>query len=78
LIDSGSDPESHAGRQSDTYGGWYLELRRGEWYTAWRSGQIRIGIVEEQCFNLQATKGGGTHSLYGFLHITLVAYGIKL
>jgi len=27
-IDSGSDPESEAGRPSDGYGGWCLELRR--------------------------------------------------
>ena len=29
LIGSGSDPESQAGRQSDGYGGWCLELRPG-------------------------------------------------
>jgi len=26
---SGSEPESQAGRQTDGYGGWCLELRRG-------------------------------------------------
>src|SRR6218665_502191 len=31
-IGSGQDPESHAGRQSDGYGGWCLELRRGGRY----------------------------------------------
>src|SRR6218665_1106620 len=29
LIGRGSDSESQAGRQSDGYGGWCLELRRG-------------------------------------------------
>ena len=29
LIGSGQDPESQVGRQSDGYGGWCLELRRG-------------------------------------------------
>src|SRR6218665_1340856 len=29
LIGSGQNPESQAGRQSDGYGGWCLELRRG-------------------------------------------------
>ena len=28
-IGSGSDPESQAGRQSEGFGGWCLELRRG-------------------------------------------------
>src|SRR6218665_1709286 len=28
-IGGGSDPERQAGRQSDGYGGWCLELRRG-------------------------------------------------
>src|SRR6218665_179989 len=28
-LDSGQNPESQAGRQSDGYGGWCLELRRG-------------------------------------------------
>ena len=28
-IGSGQDPESQAGRQSDGYGGWSLELKRG-------------------------------------------------
>src|SRR6218665_3749511 len=32
LIGSGQDPESQAGRQSDRYGGWCLELRRGGRY----------------------------------------------
>ena len=31
-IGSGQDPESQAGRQSDGYGGWCLELRRGGRY----------------------------------------------
>src|SRR6218665_2415202 len=31
-IGSGQDPESHAGRQLDGYGGWCLELRRGGRY----------------------------------------------
>ena len=31
-IGSGQDPESQAGRQSDGYGEWYLELRRGGRY----------------------------------------------
>ena len=31
-IGSGHDPESQAGRQSDGYGGWCLELRRGGRY----------------------------------------------
>src|SRR6218665_475096 len=32
LIGNGQDPESQAGRQSDGYGGWYLELGRGGRY----------------------------------------------
>jgi len=28
-IGSGQDPENQAGRQSDGYGGWRLELKRG-------------------------------------------------
>ena len=31
-LGSSQDPESQAGRQSDGYGGWCLELRRGERY----------------------------------------------
>src|SRR6218665_951967 len=31
-IGNGSDPENQAGRQSDGYGGWCLELRRGGRY----------------------------------------------
>jgi len=31
-IGSRSNPESQAGRQSDGYGGWCLELRRGGKY----------------------------------------------
>jgi len=31
-IGSGQDPESHAGRQSDSYGGWCMELRWGGRY----------------------------------------------
>src|SRR6218665_2336910 len=46
---SGSDSESQASRHSDDYGGWCLELRRGGRHTG-RTGQIRIGFVEEQCF----------------------------
>ena len=36
------------GRQSDGYGGWCLELRRGREQR--RRGQVRIGFVAEQCF----------------------------
>ena len=40
-IGSGQDPESQAGRQSDGYGGWCLELRRGGRYRV-VSGKISI------------------------------------
>ena len=39
-------PESQAGRQSDGYDGWCLELR----WEGGRRGQVRLGFVEEQCF----------------------------
>ena len=41
-IGSGSDPESQAGRQSDGYGGWCSELRRGGRYREKRTNQERI------------------------------------
>ena len=47
-IDNESDPESQAGRQSDGYDGWCLELRREGGIR--RRGWFRIGFVEEQCF----------------------------
>src|SRR6218665_1818811 len=49
-IGSGSDLESQAGRQSDGYGEWCLELRR-EGGREKRMNQDRI--VEEQCFKLR-------------------------
>jgi len=36
-IGSGQDPESQTGRQSDGYGGWCLELRRGGRYESYHS-----------------------------------------
>ena len=40
-IGSGQDPESQAARQSDGYGGWCLELRRGGRY----GGMLVVAVV---------------------------------
>jgi len=48
---SGSNPESQAGRQSNGYGGWYFGVETGT--EVGRRGQIRIGFVEEQGFQLE-------------------------
>src|SRR6218665_2431353 len=43
-LGSGQDPESQAGRQSDGYGGWCLELRRGGRYEEDdKSSNVRAG-----------------------------------
>ena len=39
---SGQDPESQAGKQSDGYGGWGLELRRRQGRMGKRMNQFRI------------------------------------
>src|SRR6218665_3423319 len=49
-IGSRQGPQSQAGRQSDGYGGWCLELRRGGRYGEDDESRFRIGFAKEQCF----------------------------
>ena len=46
-ISSDQDPESKGGRQSDGYGGWCLELRRGEVWGRRSFINIWDAIVED-------------------------------
>src|SRR6218665_876190 len=73
LIGSDKDPESQAGRQSDGYGGWCLELRWGG-----RDGEDdESGFAKEQCFQFGVKelwrdgKGRGLSELVGWVRYLL-------
>src|SRR6218665_2686006 len=50
-IGSVQDPESQAGRQSDGYGGWCLELRRGGRYRD--DDESRYDLLKSNVFSLE-------------------------
>jgi|SRR6218665_2378261 len=50
-----SDPQSRAGRQSDGYGGWRLELRRGGRYR--EKSQVNQDRIS--CYHLRTLYGSG-------------------